>query len=393
MTMLRVLYDAAGFDSQKFGGVTHYFINLFREMQCEISPVLSVVQTENTMLNDYFRNIPLVPAIGKDEFMRRWPGFVRRKVYRFLRRQMPARLRIPEAINAKALSNTVNDAQYDMVHLTGCHFYGKSLAINFNRPVVITIHDLIPDLANCKEIIAERKQVLSIASHVIAVSENTKNDLVRLYNYPESKVTVIHHGYTAGSDVVKPVSGIGRFLLYVGGRMGCPWGDGSMTGYKNFRFMLEALAPYIRENPGLSLFCTGSAFSKEELALIDKLSLSRQVRQAFVDDAELAWLYENAEAFIYPSLYEGFGMPIVDAFARGCPVVCCRASCFPEVAGDAALYFDPGDGDGLIGCLESLRNPSVRDEMVQRGRARANRFSWQEAARKTLDVYRMVCEG
>ena len=102
-------------------------------------------------------------------------------------------------------------------------------------------------------------------------------------------------------------------------------------------------------------------------------------------------LYRDAVCFVYPSIYEGFGLPILEAFAAGCPVVLARASCFPEVAGDAALYFDPGDGEGLRSCVRSLRDDDrLRRGMVDKGWMRAEKFSWDKCAEQTAGIYRMV---
>ena len=169
------------------------------------------------------------------------------------------------------------------------------------------------------------------------------------------------------------------YLLYVGGR----------GGYKNFSFFVEAIAPILKTS-ALSLFCTGARFNSEELALFDRLGISDKVHQRFVADAEMTDLFANAIAFVYPSIYEGFGIPILDAFAAGCPALIAGASCFPEVAGDAALYFDPKNAVDLRDKLTQLLEGDIRQLLVDKGMERVRQFSWQRCADQTAEIYRMV---
>ena len=155
-------------------------------------------------------------------------------------------------------------------------------------------------------------------------------------------------------------------------------------GYKNWGWFLRAVAPMLEET--LELLCTGEPFTGEERALIRRLGVEKWVRQEYVSDEEMLRLLAHAAAFVYPSRYEGFGMPILDAWAVGCPVVLSRASCFPEIGGDAAEYFELDDAKSLIAAIERAKEGKT----VEKGRQRLKDFSWEKCAAETAAVYRKV---
>lgn len=387
---IRVLYDSAGFDSQRWGGVTSYLTSIFGALSEKVDIKLAVKETANQGLHLLYPNLRFIenPTITKHEYLPYCPGFIRRKIYRYTAKHHPQKLeRIPSPLNSRFLSEIITSNDYDLIHLTGCHEYGDALSNDIKKPIIVTIHDLIPDLANTTEIIQKRREVLNRVDHIIAISQHTKSDLIKLYSVPEEKIIVIHHGCSPVSQEQIKVDGVDKFLLYIGLRVGWPKGDGSFSDYKNFDFMVDAIAPYLKRNPEMKLFCTGSGFTDHEIERFKHLGIEHQIVSKFVSSGEMEWLYANAQAFIYPSRYEGFGMPIVDAFARGCPVVCCNSSCFPEVAGGAALYFENNDAEGLVSCLTKLEDPIIRNEMIEKGLERAKLFSWQKAADETLAVY------
>jgi glycosyltransferase involved in cell wall biosynthesis len=126
--------------------------------------------------------------------------------------------------------------------------------------------------------------------------------------------------------------------------------------------------------------------------LIERIGLTDRVVQHSVSDRELAACYAHAVAFVFPSLYEGFGIPILEAFGCGCPAIVADASCFPEIAGDAARYFDPKDRESLRAAVaEIIDKPVVADELRRKGRERARAFTWEATAQKTIAVYRELC--
>jgi len=126
---------------------------------------------------------------------------------------------------------------------------------------------------------------------------------------------------------------------------------------------------------------------------IEQFGLSKNIRQINVSDESLAMLYSRAKAFVYPSLYEGFGIPVLEAFTCGAPVILSNRSSLPEVGGDAAVYFEPDNVESLETAIRSIVNNSeVRNEMVQKGFERAKIFSWNNTAKKTIETYKKVLQ-
>ena len=236
--------------------------------------------------------------------------------------------------------------------------------------------------------IARRKRAaVSRASHVICVSENTRRDLLELYELDPSKVSVVHHGY----DVLKASVGPGGtasafnkslpFLLYVGER----------GFYKNFKAFLCAYAGSVWLHKNFRIICFGGGnFKADELMLIRELDIKpSQIQQVGGGDNVLAVLYQNAAAFVYPSLYEGFGIPPLEAMALGCPVICSNTSSIPEVVGDAGEYFEPEHVESIRAAVENmLQSSERRAELIQKGFKKCAEYSWDRCASETLDIYR-----
>ena len=226
-----------------------------------------------------------------------------------------------------------------------------------------------------------KKMILSGASAIIAVSENTKKDIVRFCGIDPSRIDVVYHGssFKEGHQPrTKEANLPEKYVLFVGRR----------HNYKNFLFFVQAFEKLHRAFPDLYLLCAGSPFDAKERRFISNLDLETCVRSIGASDTVLHQLYSKALFFILPSLYEGFGIPILEAFACGCPVACSTASSLSEVGGDAAAYFDPKDFDGIIGALEKLiRDESYREALKSKGKERLRLFSWAKAAEETYKVY------
>src|SRR5205085_2468268 len=167
---------------------------------------------------------------------------------------------------------------------------------------------------------------------------------------------------------------------------------GARAGYKNFAGLLSAFARAGASLAGASLCVVGPPFAPGEQRRIAELGLAGRVEHyGQVDDNHLAKLYRCSVALVYPSLYEGFGIPPVEAMSCGTAVVAANRSSIPEVVGDAALLFDPDSADELTEALILLaRDPSARESLAARGRERARLFSWEDTASRTLAVYRSV---
>ena len=258
---------------------------------------------------------------------------------------------------------------------------------------ILTVYDMIHELfpgqfGPADKTTQYKRASVHRADRVICISESTRRDLIKLFGVREDKAVVVHLGF---DPLPQPEVGQGShlshrakpYILYVGQR----------AGYKNFEGLLRAYAasPYLRENFRLISF-GGGPLSRKEKELIRQLGLAADaVLQHAGDDRELALHYRDAALFVYPSLYEGFGIPPLEAMSLGCPVACSQTSSIPEVVGDAAVLFDPKDTEAMRDAIESvLQSTSLSHALVQKGHARTRLFTWDECATKTLDVYRQV---
>lgn len=249
-------------------------------------------------------------------------------------------------------------------------------------PVVETVHDLwdfvAPDERGPRAALRRhlKRRALHRADRIVCVSHSTRDYLGNLWPSLADRATVIPHGTSRLSDEPAPVHRDRPFFLFVGRR----------DRYKNFALLLDALA---RSGAGADLVCFGGGpLDDGEKEAISRLGLTRRVHQRGGDDRVLAGHYQAARALLYPSRHEGFGLPLLEAMALGCPVIAAPLTSLPEVGGDAALYADADDSDAWRDAMERLtENPSARGEAIAAGRARAALFSWNAAARRHAALY------
>jgi glycosyltransferase involved in cell wall biosynthesis len=250
---------------------------------------------------------------------------------------------------------------------------------------IVTVHDMIPEVfpktRRRLDFLTRKHEYLQQADHIICVSEATKNDLLRIYNDIETPISVVYSGVSADftQGVARDARLPERYVLFVGNR----------RGYKDARTALEAFARIAPEYPDLHLLMVGGGgFSRDEQALVNGLGVRGRVQQRTVSDADMPNAYANAEMFVFPSRYEGFGLPALEAMASGTPAVLCHSSSLPEVGGDAAVYFELGNTDDLAKKMKTLLDePSIRDHHIALGLQRSAVFSWQRTAQETLAVY------
>lgn len=241
------------------------------------------------------------------------------------------------------------------------------------------------DLNLDKGIIERKRLLANQADKIIAVSESTKRDVVDILNIKPEKIEVIYHGSSFPpaeiTSVKQPVEAEHPYFLFVGNRV----------LYKNFTGMLMAIHPVLKKN-NVKLVCAGgSAFRPAETELIQSLGLADLVEQRSINDQILRNLYRQAIAFIFPSLYEGFGLPILEAFDCSCPCIVNDCSSLPEVAGDAALYVKFDESDSVVQALETiLYDTDLRQKLIEKGQRRLANFSWQKTVDNTLNLYQSL---
>jgi len=284
--------------------------------------------------------------------------------------------------------------RYDVLHFP----YDSSVAWKRGK-FVITIHDVKPllfgtlrprrGLNNYVErlLVPDRQKQ---ADHVLTVSECSRRDIAERLCFPAERISVVYPGIDR--DQFKPdFSALSRsrsrpYILCVAGS----------DPTKNVETLLDAFAQLpceLREAHDVVL--VGDLRRRQDVRdRVGWLGIAAQTKFAgVVDDAQLVSLYQQARAFVFPSRYEGFGFPVLEAMACGCPVLTSNASSLPEVVGDAALLADPSDSNGFMGHLEQvLADEELRRMLREKGLARAAQFSWERTARETVRVYERVME-
>ncbi len=275
-----------------------------------------------------------------------------------------------------------------------------SLPPLLRNPGVLTIHDLafltVPDAAYpTLRTYLERVVPASAhrAAHVIAVSENTRKDVIQLLNISPERVTTISEGVSSQFAPRVDLDRAWDRLRQEGIREPFILSVGTLEPRKNYVRLLEAYALLRRRGVEHMLVIAGRPgwLYQPILQRLDELELKEYVRFLQPSDSLLVDLYGLCAAFIYPSLYEGFGIPPLEALACGAPVACSSASCLPEVVGSDALLFDPHNTEEMAAALERLLSSAdLARDLRQRGPRRAAQFTWQKAARETVALYREV---
>lgn len=379
---MRIAFDHQAFCLQRTGGISRYF--------CELANAILLAHEELRIFAPLYRNI----------YLRKVP---QSKVEGFWIKDYPPYTAglCTNLVGAWAHSK-IKHWRPDVLHET---YYSPTMSGNTKFPVVLSVFDMIGELnvmGNAHQV-ADRKnspkyRAVKRADHIICISKSTQRDLVELYDVPVSKTSVIYLGGDAlhsnaidcltsnaplGIDLHTPNRNEKPYLLYVGLR----------EGYKNFIALLGAYAKSTRLSTDFDLVSFGpEPFNAHERAEIARLGLSQyQVRHVHGADGVLIDLYRNASAFVYPSKYEGFGLPPLEAMGQSCPVISSNKSSMPEVIGDAAEYFDPNDIDDMIYAMEQVvYSPSRTRDLKDKGRVRAKIFSWSRCAAETLLSYRAV---
>lgn len=365
--MMRIAYDHQIFGWQRYGGVSRYFFELANNIAHNKSDEVAIISP--LYVNSY------LSSASSD--------------LRVMGREMPAIRRtgrIYRAINQLLAPPMMRAFRPDLVHET---YYSTTRQAPKSSKVVLTVFDMIherfPESFSKWDPLKKEKEVaVRRADHIVCISEHTRQDLIQLLDVDPGKTSVVHLGFSLTKGTNGKIDEVCRpYLLHVGGR----------GGYKNFETLLRAYAGQSALTREFDLVAFGGGdFNANERALIRELGLSdTRVRQIGGDDAVLAGLYQGAALFVYPSRYEGFGIPPLEAMSFDCPVVCSNSSSIPEVVGDAAVFFDPDASDSIGWAMERvLSDAALRQTLIARGRERIKMFSWQRCAEETVNVYRRL---
>lgn len=363
---MRIGYDYQAFTVRPHGGVSRLFVKLAEEL-AQLGEEPRVFAEFHW--NAYLRELPAGLVAGR-HLSRKGIGRVWRAIDLWAGRQRMGRWGA------------------ELVHET---YYRGSPTGPRGVPVVVSVFDMIHEIfpesfSRTDPTSWLKRQAVERADHVICISEHTREDLIRLFDVPREKTSVTHLACESFADPAPiPVDLPRPYLLYVGQR----------SGYKNFARLLEAFAgsACLRDSFDLVVF-GGGPLGAEELGRVEAHGLAGRVRQLGGDDRLLGRLYAGAAAFVYPSCYEGFGLPPLEAMAHGCAVVASNASCMPEVIGPAAEYFPPDDAQEMARAIERVVGDARRRaELVVLGRERLERYSWRRTAEETLRIYQRMLGG
>jgi len=383
--MIKILYDHQAFEFEQYGGVSRYFSEVIKRLGNNATYDISIKHSNNEYLlrNNLANDVDHLfkPKIRGDAANK---NFITRKFENKLKnRELDKKYKVNQQLSIRYIC----EGKFDIFHPT---FYNEYFLPHLkNKPYVLTVHDMTHELfpeyfLSNLVLIQKKEKVIKNASHIIAVSENTKKDIIQLLGVDADKISVIHHS----SSLIVPNENCSslpdlpkRYILYVGAR----------NGYKNFMFFVYAMQSILLKNSDLKLVCTGVPFARHEKDFLNSLGLKNHIIHFSVDDNNLFRLYQNAELFVFPSLYEGFGIPILEAFQAKCPVVLSNSSCFPEVAGDAALYFDPKSKQEISTTIQQvLEDKALKTKLSDAGVKILEKYSWEQATQKVLGVYQKV---
>lgn len=362
---MRVIYDNEIFLIQKYGGATRYFYELIKRMpQYDVEVVLYM----GWFINEY----------GLEKFEKHFSVFAGSKI-----KHIPRTKLISIKMQKPFFERFAVKHDFDILHQT--YYADINIPKTFKR--VITVHDFTHEKlsGNFSKLdkTAELKRIaIEKSDGIICVSESTRKDLSEMYNLKGKHVKVIYHGNSLKHDVTEESFVKGKYILFVGDR----------RSYKNFEILTELfkINDQLRNEYRL-VCCGGGVFSKKEAEMISKSNLENNFIQIEARDKKIANLYYYASAFVYPSKYEGFGIPIIEAMYNKCPVIASNVSSLPEVGGDCALYFNPDSVEDLNSKINLVLNDkNLAEELKQKGFQREKEFSWDKCAKETFEFYREV---
>lgn len=377
---MRILYDHQIFQGQCVGGISNSFINLIKNFPSSVEIKIAIKDSDNVHLKESGL-VKLHPFSSEQNFISSRYFYGKGYLFRFLSNLYPSI--DSRKVNKQYSIDLLKRGQFDVFHPT--FFRDYFIPYLNGRPFVLTVHDMIPEKFDINDALqrVNKKILTEKASHIIAVSKKTKEDLIDMLHVPESKITVIYHGISDNLPIKEVFVDAEQYILFVGQR----------GGYKNFIPMVEALVPVLKRHQALKILCTGSDFAKSECIFFKRYGIENQMIHVRPSDAELRYLYTKALCFVFPSLYEGFGIPILEAWAGGCPVLLNRKSCFPEIAQDAAVYFTLDENySDLAETMETFLSMTKNDKqlLLERQNKRLIEFSWKKSAEQLLEVYKKI---
>lgn len=385
---MKILYDHQIFEIQRVGGISRGFAEIISHLPEDVQYEISLKESNNLYLDEYsLKNTSSnIVSFNRNDFLRGINFRGKGRLYDFL-----CNLNLIDSVESKNLRNsqkTLKRGDFDVFHPT--YFSDYFLKYLGNKPFVLTVHDLttenFPQFFSSTEFQTRMRKILvPKANHIIVPSLCTKKDVMSRWNIPEEKISVVHWGarFTPLLPSEQQPFYNFRYILFVGLR----------DGYKNFDFFISEAAKFLHKYKDINVVCTGQELNDSELSLISSLKLEGRIQTIFATDMELKRIYSNALCLVFPSLSEGFGLPTLEAFQYGCPVLLYNGSCHPEIGGEAAFYFDSDDKSSNISeQLELIEGIDLKERQViiSKGYEQLKKFSWEKASRQYVEIYKSV---
>ena len=366
---MKVLLDPQIFLSQKFGGISRLFVEVWKgsvdnkdiDFQCPL------LYSENYHLNESGLEPKNVLTV-------------------FHHLNFKGTGRIKDLLKVFSINKTrrrLKAQQFDVFLST---YYDTYFLEHLNKkPFILTVYDMIHEIfpeyfTSDTRTIPQKKRLIEEADKIIAISKQTKKDILKFYpTISPGKIDVVYLSQTIienGASIADQLPS--NFILFVGNR----------GAYKNFKLFVETTVPFLRADPTLHIVCAGGGkLSGKENEMLLSLDIADKVIQKDYKDSELASFYKSAKMFVFPSAYEGFGIPTLEAMKCGCPVILANSSCLPEVGGDAAMYFESGNVSSLANAIDRVLNDELlRKELIKKGFRQVNEFSWEKTAEGYFNV-------
>lgn len=360
---MKIVFDYQIFFWQKYGGISTYFSNLAKNLYS--------LNNEVKIISPFYVN----ELIYDNSFLDIVIGNKIKNIPKYTNKFL-------SLLNNTFFEYYIKKINPQIIHLT---YYNKFFNLN-KKKKVLTVYDLIHEKFfsnNYKNNNFPKKKALEEAEHIICISENTRQDLLDIYKIDPKKTSVIYLASSFSRDLVKIEKSLSPSILYVGDR----------GRYKNFYNFIKSISHSKLLKNEISINCFGSTpFSKHEVSFfLDEGFHPKSINHIIGDNNILRNLYLNSSALVYPSLYEGFGIPILEAMSLGCPVICSNTSSMKEIGGNSVRYFDPKNIVDMTNTIEQIISSNEeRELLIKRGFEQNKLFSWQKCAQETLAVYNHV---